>query len=97
MNIGKTKETPPPRTVLVGTYKDDQLKNWPGWYCWPLEKDDLKCCQCENVANNQFQLPMQGMEQLATGNNGTGNISTLATLSAVTELWLFQGTNEAAA
>ena len=23
--------------VLVGTYKGGQLKNWPGWYCWPLD------------------------------------------------------------
>ena len=25
------------RVVLVGTYKGDQLTDWPGWYCWPLE------------------------------------------------------------
>ncbi|MBQ3749519.1 MAG: hypothetical protein II863_19080, partial [Kiritimatiellae bacterium] len=25
------------RVVLVGTYKGDQLKDWPGWYCWPLD------------------------------------------------------------
>ncbi len=25
------------RVVLIGTYKCDQLKNWPGWYCWPLD------------------------------------------------------------
>ena len=27
------------RVVLVGTYRGDQLKDWPGWYCWPLDKD----------------------------------------------------------
>ena len=25
------------RVVLVGTYRGSQLKNWPGWYCWPLD------------------------------------------------------------
>ena len=25
------------RVVLVGTYRGDQLKDWPGWYCWPLD------------------------------------------------------------
>ena len=25
------------RVVLVGTYRGGQLKNWPGWYCWPLD------------------------------------------------------------
>ena len=25
------------RVVLVGTYSGDQLKDWPGWYCWPLD------------------------------------------------------------
>ena len=27
------------RVVLVGTYRGDQLKDWPGWYCWPLDGD----------------------------------------------------------
>ena len=27
------------RVVLVGTYRGDQLKDWPGWYCWPLGGD----------------------------------------------------------
>lgn len=91
--MSSDRTDPGPATiVLVGTYKSDQLDRWPGWYCWPLGKDDLKCRQCENVANRQFQLPMQSVGQLATGNNGNGNTSTLATLSAVTELWLFQGT-----
>ena len=27
------------RVVLVGTYRGDQLKDWPGWYCWPMDGD----------------------------------------------------------
>ena len=78
------------RIVLVGTYKGDQLKDWPGWYCWPLDKG--QCCQCENVASGQSQLPIKAMGKLATGNTGNGNTSTLATLHSVTELRLYQGT-----
>ena len=78
------------RVVLVGTYKGDQLKDWPGWYCWPLDKG--QCCQCENVASGQSQLPIKAMGKLATGNTGNGNTSTLATLHSVTELRLYQGT-----
>ena len=26
------------RVVLVGTYKDDQLAKWRGWYNWPLKE-----------------------------------------------------------
>ena len=64
------------RVVLVGTYRGDQLKAWPGWYCWPLA--GAQCCQCESVASGQFQFPM--MAKLATGNIGIGNIHTMATL-----------------
>ena len=78
------------RIVLVGTYRGDQLKDWPGWYCWPLDVE--QCCQCENVASGQSQLPIKAMGKLATGNTGIGNTSTLATLSGVTELWLYKGT-----
>lgn len=34
----------PSRTVLVGTYRGGQLKDWPGWYCWPLD-DDVSAVQ----------------------------------------------------
>lgn len=30
------------RVVLVGTCKGDQLKDWPGWYCWPIEVESPK-------------------------------------------------------
>jgi len=80
----------PRRIVLVGTYRGDQLKDWPGWYCWPIDVE--QCCQYENVASGQSQLPIKAMEKLSTGNTGIGNTSTLATLSGVTELWLYKGT-----
>ena len=76
--------------VLVGTYRGDQLKDWPGWYCWPLDKG--QGCQCENVASAQSQLPIKAIGKLETGNIGNGNTSTLATLHSVTELWLYRGT-----
>ena len=37
-------------------------------------------------------MPIKGMGKLETGNIGNGNTSTLATLSSVTELWLYRGT-----
>ena len=52
----------------------------------------MKCCQCENVASGQSQLPIKSMGKLTTGNTGTNNTSTLATLISVTELWLYKGT-----
>ncbi len=27
-------------TVLVGTYKGDQLDRWQGWYCWPITEEE---------------------------------------------------------
>ena len=41
----------------------------------------MKCCQCENVASSQSQLPIKVMGKLVTGNIGIGNICTMATLS----------------
>ena len=67
------------RVVLVGTYRGDQLKDWPGWYCWPLDKG--QCCQCENVASAQSQLPIKAVGKLETGNIGMCGIRTLATFS----------------
>ena len=39
----------------------------------------MKCCQCENVASAQSQLPIKAMGKLETGNIGNGNMSTMAT------------------
>ena len=33
-------ETSEPRIILIGTYKGDQLKNWAGWYCYPISDED---------------------------------------------------------
>ena len=44
----------------------------------------MKCCQCENVASSQSQLPIKAMGKLATGNIGIGNTSTLATFNKAT-------------
>ena len=31
------------RIVLVGTYKDDQLTKWRGWYNYPISDEDQIC------------------------------------------------------
>jgi len=44
-----------------------------------------ECCQCENVANtksnSQFSGDIAAANKLETGNIGTGNIFTMATLN----------------
>lgn len=31
------------RIVLIGTYKDDQLTKWRGWYNYPISDEDQIC------------------------------------------------------
>lgn len=50
-----------------------------------------KCCQCDNVASANFQLPVDPQDPLETGNNGTGNTSTLATLTRSPVLGIHEG------
>ena len=48
-------------------------------------KERGECCQCENVANtksnSQFSGDKAAADKLETGNIGTGNTSTMATLN----------------
>ena len=47
----------------------------------------VKCCQCDNVANTNSQLPIRsGAGKFENGNIGTGNTSTLATIHYA-DLW----------
>ena len=49
------------RIVLVGTYKGDQLTRWPGWYCWPLGKDDFNAeAQRRGEKNSHGDTEAQG-------------------------------------
>ena len=79
------------RVVLVGTYKGDQLVDWPGWYCWPLRKDDFN-------AEPQRRGEKKRTDLLAP-DGARGAVSRVSgeqirVLESVTELWLFQGTKE---
>ena len=77
MNIGnKDRETPPRRVILVGTYKGDQLQNWPGWYCWPISNEEWK------MENGKCE----------TANQPPNSPFSILHFQFVTELWLFQGT-----
>lgn len=48
-----------------------------------------ECCQCENVAttksNSQFSGDIAAADKLETGNIGTGNTSTMATINMIAE------------
>ena len=79
------------RVVLVGTYTGDQLVDWPGWYCWPLRKDDFN-------AEPQRRGEKKRTDLLAP-DGARGAVSRVSgeqirVLESVTELWLFQGTKE---
>ena len=83
MNIGKAKETPPPRTVLVGTYKGDQLEKWPGWYCWPIETLKVEGSKVEGSANGkdaQRENPAQSPQSAQREFGSKENLCTSASL-----------------
>ena len=40
-DVSHAKRETPGRIVLVGTYKGDQLINWPGWYNYPISEGDF--------------------------------------------------------
>ena len=82
------------RVVLVGTYKGDQLTHWPGWYCRPLDGGNVASLKMLPVANPNCQSrPWENWKPATFGN---GNISTMATLSSVTELRLYRGASSGA-
>ena len=71
----------PRRIVLVGTYRGDQLKDWTGWYCWPLD-DDVSAAKS---AKGEGRAPSRPQ-------GGTGSPSEPPEwLPSVTELWLYKG------
>ena len=71
----------PRRIVLVGTYRGDQLKDWTGWYCWPLD-DDVSAAK---AAKGEGRAPSRPQ-------GGTGSSSEPPEwLPSVTELWLYKG------
>ena len=39
--MAKAKKEKGGRIVLVGTYRGDQLTQWPGWYNYPISDEDL--------------------------------------------------------
>ena len=95
----------PRRIVLVGTYRDDQLKDWPGWYCWPLDDDvsaakNAKGKDSRRAAEPQRENPAlspQGPQSVlgASGQRcvpGALREGIPEWLHRVTELWLYKGT-----
>ena len=79
------------RIVLVGTYKGDQLKNWPGWYCWPLDVEgsrakSAKGTSCGDAKTGRDAPSVRPQPQ------GASSSTTDDDLSRINELWLFQGT-----
>ena len=61
---------------------DDDLDKFLDFAAGASGADEEECCQCDSVASCQFQFPMKGAEEeMATGNIGIGNTSTLATFN----------------
>ena len=80
---GSTEE--PHRIVLVGTYRGDQLKDWPGWYCWPLD-GGVFAAKSAKVAKREGRAPSRPQ-------GGSGSPSEPPEwLPRVSELWLYRGT-----
>ena len=75
---GAMKEQKERRVVLVGTYRDDQLTKWSGWYNYPVSEDDF------SRVDGKAACPQ------ADAPGGTPSSATV--FSDVTELWLFRGT-----
>ncbi len=95
------------RVVLVGTYKGDQLKDWPGWYCWPLDGDDCRGAGGPPAAENSHrgtkvqretlaQSPQSSQSSLESSDNLRASVPLCETntglLPSVTELRLYRGT-----
>ena len=80
---GSTEE--PHRIVLVGTYRGDQLKDWPGWYCWPLD-GGVFAAKSAKAAKREGRA-------LSRPQGGSGSPSEPPEwLPRVSELWLYRGT-----
>ena len=60
------------RMVLVGTYKGDQLKDWPGWYCWPLDSDVSATKDTKNTKGTKAN-DHRGTEALSPKATASGN------------------------
>ena len=73
------------RIVLVGTYRGDQLKDWPGWYCWPLD-GGVFAAKSAKAAKREGRAPSRPQ-------GGSGSPSEPPEwLPRVSELWLYRGT-----
>ena len=74
------------RVVLVGTYRGDQLKDWPGWYCWPLDAGESHAKSAKTGRDAPTARP-QATSELVTNYDESPEW-----LPRVTELWLYRGT-----
>lgn len=74
------------RVVLVGTYRGGQLKDWPGWYCWPLEAGESHAKSAKTGRDAPTARPQATSELVANCDESP------EWLPRVTELWLYRGT-----
>ena len=74
------------RVVLVGTYRGDQLKDWPGWYCWPLEAGESHTKSAKSAKTGR-DAPTARPHGVASSPSEPPEW-----LPSVTELRLYQGT-----
>ena len=81
--------------VLVGTYKGNQLKEWPGWYCWPLDTEEAHAKSAKSAeVSSCGDAKTDRDAPTARPQPNVSPSSTTDAISRVTELWLFQGTRE---
>lgn len=82
------------RIVLVGTYKGDQLKNWPGWYCWPLDEEESRAKAAKNISHRGTEAQRGAACDTPIECPQGGASRPGEPFAHVTELWLFKGTAE---
>jgi site-specific DNA-methyltransferase (adenine-specific) len=77
------------RIVLVGTYKGNQLENWPTWYCWPLDAEEAPPKATNDIPHKDADAHREREEKLRVSVSLCEIIPDW--LPRITELWLFQG------
>ena len=91
MKTTAENETTPPRIVLVGACKGDQLKNWPGWHRLPMETLKVEGSKVEGSANgkdalreNLAQSPQSSQREFGPKENLSASASLLEEKSSRT-------------
>lgn len=61
------------------------MKDWPGWYCWPLDAG-------VSAAKNAKAAKREGRAPSRPQAGGPPSPAVVGTLPSITELWLYKGT-----